>query len=141
MRIAMLQRLVIPVMLAAGATLFAAPTFAASQTFQTQLSGEGGGSGTADWRYNPTTHRLSWTITYSGLSDVTMAHLHNASTGKPVIWLTKKGVKDNPSPIKGSAKLTDDEAKMLMDGGMYVNIHTKDHPSGAIKGTVMPPAS
>jgi hypothetical protein len=151
MRIAMFQRLIVPAM-CLGAALWAAPTLAASESFQTQLSGsqqvpavDTQGTGTADFRYNPTTRRLSWTITYSGLSSpVTMAHLHagaSGSNGKPVVWLTMKGSKDNPSPIKGHATLTEDQAKMLMDGGLYINIHTADHPSGEVRGQVMPPSS
>ena len=71
---------------------------------------------------------------------MTAAHIHGpAEPGKnapPVIWLTKKGDQnpDFPSPFKGTADLTDDQAKDLMAGKYYVNIHTKANPAGEIRG-------
>ena len=90
------------------------------------------GSGTAHLTYNSGTHMVTWDITYKDMSSpVTMAHFHGpAMEGKngPVeIWLTKKG-KPVSSPIKGSAKLTAAQAKQLMAGDLYINVHTKDHP-------------
>lgn len=73
-----------------------------------------------------------------------MAHIHMGAAGengKVLVSLTKKGATDNPSPIKGSAMLTDDQAKALMSGNTYVNVHTKDHPSGEIRGQITPPSS
>lgn len=103
------------------------------------------GSGTADLTFNPTTRHLSWTITYSGLSSaVTMAHIHGpAPAGKNagiLLWLTKKG-QTVSSPIKGSARLTAAEAKDLMAGDTYINVHTTNHPAGEIRGQVTPPKS
>jgi hypothetical protein len=103
------------------------------------------GSGTADLTYNSSTRELTWSIDYSGLSGpVTMAHIHGpAPEGKNAgveIWLSKKG-KPVSSPIKGKAKLTKAQAKQLMDGELYINIHTKEHPAGEIRGQIMPPKS
>ncbi len=36
--------------------------------------------------------------------------------------------------MKGSASLTDSEAKDLMEGMMYFNIHTAEHKGGEIRG-------
>ena len=41
------------------------------------------------------------------------------------------------SPIKGSAKLTDEQAKALTDGMMYFNVHTAAHKGGEIRGQLM----
>jgi hypothetical protein len=103
------------------------------------------GSGSAALTYDPTTHVLTWTITFSGLSgEPTMAHVHGpAAEGKngPVlIWLSTKG-QAATSPIKGQATLTPDQAQELMAGDTYVNVHTKDHPAGEIRGQIMPPKS
>ena len=43
------------------------------------------------------------------------------------------------SPISGQATLSPDDAKMFEAGDMYVNVHTKNNPSGEIRGQVMPP--
>lgn len=129
----------------AGTTVAA---LAASQSFTVPLSGDQqvppvqtSGTGTANLTYNPSTRELTWNITYSGLSsDVTMAHIHGpAPKGKNAgveVWLTKKG-QPVSSPITGSAKLTAAEAKQLSDGTAYINIHTKDHPAGEIRGQIM----
>ena len=46
-------------------------------------------------------------------------------------------VKDvTPSPLKGDATLTDEQAKQLADGQMYFNIHTAANKGGEIRGRV-----
>ena len=70
-----------------------------------------------DATYDTATKTLSWTITYSGLTGQrSMAHFHGpAPVGKAAaVMVPIKGSLD--SPIKGSAKLTDAEAKALIDG-------------------------
>jgi hypothetical protein len=143
------RRLVMPLALW-GVALWAGPSLAANETFQVQLTGaqqvpavQTDGTGSADLSYNPSTHRLSWTITYSGLSGpVTMAHLHGpAAAGANAgvqVWLTKKGSPVH-SPIKGRATLTADQAQQFEAGQWYINVHTKAHPGGEIRGQVMPP--
>jgi hypothetical protein len=41
------------------------------------------------------------------------------------------------SPIKGQVTLTDAQAGQLLGQQWYVNIHTKNHPQGAIRGQVL----
>ena len=71
-----------------------------------------------------------------------MAHIHGpAAEGKNAgveVWLSKKGAAAS-SPIKGEATLTADEAKQMMAGDTYVNVHTAAHPGGEIRGQIMPP--
>jgi hypothetical protein len=44
-------------------------------------------------------------------------------------------IKDSlDSPIKGSATLTDDQAKALSDGMVYFNIHTAANKGGELRG-------
>ena len=154
MRIAMFRRVALPALgLVAAAAFWAGPTLAASsEKFETQLSGKDQvppvdtqGSGTAEFHYNPGTRKLSWNISYKDLSSaVTGAHIHSGAAGangKVLVSLTKKGATENPSPIKGSATLTEDQAKELMSGNTYVNVHTEMHKSGEIRGQITPPAS
>jgi CHRD domain len=142
--------------LAMGAMAWASAAAAQGKTvtFDVPLSGQEQvppintpGKGTAAISYDPSTRGVSWNISYQGLdSDVTMAHFHGpAPEGKngPVqVWLTKKGGTLPPAgDIKGSATLTPAQAKMFTAGDMYINIHTKDHPAGSIRGQVVPPKS
>jgi hypothetical protein len=96
------------------------------------------GAGMVEAQFDTATKNLSWTITYSGLSGpATAAHFHGpAPAGKsapPMVPI--KGAL--ASPIKGSAKLTDAEAKALEGGMMYLNIHTAAHKAGEIRGQLM----
>ncbi|WP_213301926.1 CHRD domain-containing protein [Paraburkholderia sacchari] len=103
--------------------------------------------GTADARltYDPDTRQVTWNVTCNGLSSpVTMAHFHLGAVGtngKPVVWLTKVGSTSTPieGPIKGETTLTPDQAKEFVAGDLYINVHTKDHPDGEIRGQVTPP--
>jgi hypothetical protein len=95
------------------------------------------GSGAADIDYDPASKKLSWKLTYSGLSGAaTAAHFHgpaeagkNAGVAVPI---------PNPasSPVEGSATLTDAQAADLVAGKYYVNVHTAANPGGEIRGQV-----
>ena len=96
------------------------------------------GSGTLDAKFDSATKTLSWTVTYSGLTGpATAAHFHGpAPVGKPAsVMVPLQGSLD--SPVKGSAKLTDEQAKALTGGMMYFNVHTAAHKAGEIRGQMM----
>ena len=57
-----------------------------------------------------------------------------------MIWLTKKGTSTSGA-IKGKATLTEAQAKQFEAGDWYINVHTKAHPGGEIRGRVKPPKS
>lgn len=127
-----------------------AGTAQAAESFKVQLSGaqqvpavETKGSGTADLTYDPASHVVTWSISVNGLSGpVTMAHFHGpAAAGKngPVeVWLTEKG-KPVEGTMKGQATLSPEQAQQFAAGELYINVHTKDHPAGEIRGQVVPP--
>ena len=94
-------------------------------------------SGSADIDYDPASKKLSWKLSYSGLSGpATAAHFHGpAEAGK------KAGVavaipNATSSPVEGSATLTDAQAADLVAGRYYINIHTAANPGGEIRGQV-----
>jgi hypothetical protein len=134
------------------AAFWVQPSLAASESFKVPLTGseqvpavDTAGKGEARISYDPGTRVVSWSISYSGLSGpVTMAHFHGpAATGQNAgvqIWLSKQG-SDAQSPIKGKATLTPEQAKDFSAGMWYVNVHTKAHPGGEIRGQVVPPKS
>lgn len=135
---------------AGAASVATSIAWAAPMAMKVSLSGsqqvppvKTSGRGTADLTYDPSTRMLTWDITYSGLSSpASMAHIHGPATvGKNAgveVWLSKKG-QEPSSPIKGQATLTEAQAQQLMAGETYVNVHTKDHPGGEIRGQIMPP--
>ena len=119
-------------------------------SFSVQLSGaeqvpavQTAGAGKADLTYDATTRVLTWSIAYSGLSSpATMAHFHGpaaaGANGPVALWLSKQGSPAD-SPIKGEATLSPAQAEQFAAGQWYVNVHSKDHPSGEIRGQVTPP--
>src|SRR5215470_12598219 len=94
-------------------------------------------TGSADIDYDAATKKLSWKVTYSGLSGpATAAHFHGpAEAGKNAgvaIAIPNAG----SSPVEGSATLTEAQAADLESGKYYVNIHTAANPGGEIRGQV-----
>ncbi len=94
-------------------------------------------TGTADVDYDPASRKLSWKLSYSGLSGpATAAHFHGpAETGKnaSVAVAIPNATK---SPVDGSATLTEAQAADLLAGKYYINIHTAANPGGGIRGQV-----
>jgi hypothetical protein len=94
-------------------------------------------TGTADLDYDPASKKLSWKVTYTGLSGpATAAHFHGpAEAGKNAgvaVAIPNAGT----SPVEGSATLTDAQAADLVGGKYYINIHTAANPGGEIRGQV-----
>jgi CHRD domain len=97
----------------------------------------GNGSGNAELTHDTATKKLTWKVTFGGLSGAaTAAHFHgpaepgkNAGVVIPIAGAT--------SPMEGSATLTDAQAADLMAGKWYVNIHTATNKGGEIRGQVV----
>ncbi len=92
------------------------------------------GTGTAEISYDKAAKKLSWKVTYSGLTGAaTAGHIHGpAEAGKNagvVVPFTAAA-----SPIEGSATLTDAQAADLLAGKYYINIHTAENKGGEIRG-------
>jgi len=78
--------------------------------------------------------QLCYTLTATGLTNVTAAHIHRVSTTAIVVPLT--------APTSGSSSgCTTVEKALLQEivrnpGAFYVNVHTQLHPGGQIQGTL-----
>ena len=128
----------------AGALAFASPSMAAMMTFKANLSGKTevppnatAGKGEVTATYDSDSKKLTWKGDYSGLTGpATAAHFHGpAPAGKNAGVMIP--IAPATSPLDGSATLNDAQAKALMDGDMYVNVHTAENKGGEIRGQLM----
>jgi hypothetical protein len=127
-----------------SAILISSPSLAEPMKFKADMSASqvvppngSAGKGTAHITFDTASRKLSWTIEYSGLTGpLTAGHFHGPAgpgeNGGVEVPLTKL-----KSPIKGSATLAKDQAKALLDGKFYVNLHTAAHGDGEIRGQVV----
>jgi hypothetical protein len=92
------------------------------------------GSGSATVTIRLGQGQLCYTLTVSGLTNVTAAHIHRASTGAIVVPLT--------APTSGSSSGCVDVEKALLQeilaspSAFYINVHTASFPNGQIRGTL-----
>jgi hypothetical protein len=134
-------------------TMFAALAFgavvllagpASAEKFKATLDGKtevppnaSTGTGTADIDYDPATKKLSWKLTYSGLSGpATAAHFHGPAEPGKNAGVAVAIPNATSSPAEGSATLTQAQAADLEAGKYYVNVHTSANPGGEIRGQV-----
>ena len=127
-----------------------APALAAAVSIEAVLSGGGEappnkspGAGLMRGSFDPNSHKLIWTVTYADLSSA----LIGAEFHGPVPWLGRAPEENAPaqvttpgdlkSPIHGASTLDDIQARDLMAGRWYLNLHSKMFPSGEIRGPVI----
>jgi hypothetical protein len=129
--------------LALGAAVaFSGPAFA--EKLKATLDGKSevpantsAGTGTADLDYDAASKKLTWKVTYSGLSGpATAAHFHGPADAGKNAGVAVAIPNAASSPVEGSAVLTDAQAADLLGGKYYINIHTAANPGGEIRGQV-----
>jgi hypothetical protein len=92
------------------------------------------GSGNATFTVAMGQQRICYTLTVTGLTDVTAAHIHRGTTGAIVVPLT--------APTTGSSSgCVTVERSLLQEivrnpGAFYVNVHTSTYPNGQVQGTL-----
>jgi CHRD domain-containing protein len=95
------------------------------------------GTGSADIDYDPASKKLSWTLSYSGLTGPAIAaHFHGPAEPGKNAGVMVPIPNASSSPVEGSATLTDAQAADLEAGKYYVNVHTAANPAGEIRGQV-----
>lgn len=136
--------------LAAGIAGFAlliaygSPTLAQEVKLKADLSGASEvppvttqGKGSADVTYDPAGKKVTWAITYSGLTGpATAAHFHGPAEEGKNAGVAVPIPNQATSPVNGSATLTDAQAADLLAGRYYINIHTAANGGGEIRGQV-----
>ena len=86
---------------------------------------------------------FSWSITDNllGTPSLPGAHIHRAPAGSngPIIFTFSNP--DGTWPLQGQATWSNIPASdrdLLLSGGLYVNFHTSAHPSGELRGQIVP---
>ncbi|MGI0021132.1 MAG: CHRD domain-containing protein, partial [Nitrososphaera sp.] len=90
--------------------------------------------------FDSTSNELSWNIEFSGLTgNATAAHFHGpaAAGNNTGVQINIGEISGLASPMNGTATLSADQASQLLDGMMYINIHTEANPDGEIRGQVV----
>lgn len=118
---------------------------AATVALKAQLSGanevpakESKGAGEVTATFDTDTNELKYHVVYSGLSGpASAAHFHGPA-GEGVNAKPQVPVKSPfDSPVDGTATITAEQAKDLLDGKWYFNLHTAANPGGEIRGQVV----
>lgn len=90
-------------------------------------------TGTFSGTYTTSSGQLTYTVTYQGMTP-SIAHIHSGAPGTsgkveiPFANLT--------SPITGTVVLTPEQADNLLNGRMYVNMHSSTYGGGEIRGDI-----
>jgi hypothetical protein len=125
----------------AGVLTFASPSMAATTNLKATLSGKtevppntSPATGAVTATYDDASKKLTWKGSYKDLTGpATAAHFHGpAGEGKNAgvaIPITPNGPE-----FEGSATLTDAQAKELLAGEWYVNVHTAANKGGEVRG-------
>lgn len=121
-----------------GATQFSAALTGANEV----PAGDPDGAGTARVRVLGALDQICVRLEVRGISQATAAHIHRGAAGvngPPVVNLDppdRDGDEDDCDQI-GDALADEIQAN---PAGFYINVHTADHPDGAIRGQLMPSA-
>jgi hypothetical protein len=97
------------------------------------------GTGTLTATLNTATNEFKYHVEFSGLTGpVVAAHFHGpaaaGANAKPQLPIKASPI---TSPIDGTATLTAEQAKDLVDGKWYFNLHTAANPGGEVRGQIL----
>ncbi len=127
-----------------GGCLASPAAFAEVVQYRVELKGtnevppnDSPGAGLAVITFDTDSKKLSWIVTYSGLTGpVIGAHLHGAADSGSNAGIVVP-FRTVASPIEGAVDLTETQAGGLDRGLWYVNVHTERHPGGELRGQIV----
>ena len=100
-------------------------------------AGDPDGVGTASISTNDATNQVCTKLEVRNIGNVTAAHIHRGVAGvngPPVINLDQPDDNDSNDCDTVADDLLDELRRN--PGAFYVNVHTTDHPNGAIRGQI-----
>jgi hypothetical protein len=125
----------------AGAFALTTPSMAETINLKAELSSktevppnDSKATGTVAATFDDASKKLTWKGSYKDLTGpATMAHFHGpAAEGKNAGVAVP--IAPNGPEFEGSATLTDAQAKEMLAGDWYVNVHTAANKGGEIRG-------
>nr|WP_166175238.1 CHRD domain-containing protein [Altererythrobacter segetis] len=107
-----------------------------------EVPGPGDPNGTGEFTgwFDPAMGRICYTLGVASLASPTMAHIHRGAAqvaGPPVVVLANpaQNISDTCQPV-APALISEIVAN---PSAFYVNVHTTEHPGGAIRAQLMRP--
>ncbi len=111
--------------------------------FKAELSGanqlapiDSPGFGLAEVAVSDDWSTISWTLTVTGLDNITASHFHEGGSdqeGGVIVPISGAFT----SETSGEAALSEDNLKLIIAERSYINVHTTANPGGEIRGQVM----
>ena len=127
----------------AGAFALATPTIAATINLKADLTSkaevppnDSKATGTVAVTFDDVSKKITWKGSYKDLTGpATAAHFHGPAAEGKNAGVTVPITPNGPE-FEGSATLTDGQARELLAGDWYVNVHTDANKGGEIRGQV-----
>lgn len=113
------------------------PAVTGVKAYTVDLAGADGGAADATGRalvvVSPGSGTVCYALSYNGIQTPTAAHIHEGAagaSGPPVLPFSLPRLNSCISDVDDAVvrRVTDNP------GNFYVNVHTEDHPGGAIRG-------
>ena len=98
-------------------------------------------TGTGNLTLNPADNTITCSITTTGLTGGTLGHIHLAEAGVPgdLKVLLIGGPTTWSCPTSPAHVLTPGQMAALLEGRLYMNVHSTVHPDGDIRGQLVAP--
>lgn len=97
------------------------------------------GKGTLTATLDTETNEFKYHVEFSGLTGPAVAAHFHGPAAEGVNAKPQLPIKVTPvvSPLDGKATITPEQAKDLLDGKWYFNLHTGANPGGEIRGQIL----